>query len=71
MNRYGGSSLIRKRPLPGDRRRTIGISLLWGPRGRRFLMSEVLLYDGTMGFVPLNFDPKTLRFRAARCGSIV
>ncbi|KAJ1478448.1 hypothetical protein T484DRAFT_1817552, partial [Baffinella frigidus] len=23
-------------------------------------------YDGTLGFVPLNFDPKTLRFRQAR-----
>ena len=36
----------------------IGIGLLWGPSGGRFLMSEAPLYVGTIqtptGFVPLN-----------------
>ena len=34
----------KKRPPPKDPRRALGIVLLQGPRGRRFLMGEVPLY---------------------------
>ena len=34
----------KKTPPPLDRRKTIGVGLLQGPMGRRFLMSEVPLY---------------------------
>ena len=33
----------KKVPIAQDHRRALGIGLLLGPRGRRFLMSEVLL----------------------------
>ena len=36
----------KKPPPPWDRHRTLRIFLLQGPRGRRFLMSEVPLYGG-------------------------
>ena len=39
-----GTSLIRNRPPPSDPPRALGIGLLWGLRGGRFLMSEVSLY---------------------------
>jgi hypothetical protein len=42
---YRGTSLIRKRPCLRDDLRTLSIGFLRGPRGRRFLMSEVLLQD--------------------------
>ena len=42
--RHRSTSLIRKGPPPQDPPRTLGIGLLWGPRRRRFLMSEVPLY---------------------------
>ena len=38
---YRGTSLIRNPPPPWDHRRVLGIVLLLGPRGARFLMSEV------------------------------
>ena len=41
---YRDTSLIRKRPPSQDPPRTLGIGLRWGPRGVRFLMSEVTLY---------------------------
>jgi len=44
MYLYRGTSLIRNRLPPQDHRRAIGIGLLEGPMGRRFLMSEVPLY---------------------------
>ena len=37
-------SLIRNRPPPQDHRRALGIFLLKGLTGKRFLMSEVPLY---------------------------
>jgi len=40
---YKGTSLIRNRPLPDDHHRPLGTVLLQGPRGGRFLMSEVPL----------------------------
>ena len=40
---YRGTSLTKKRPPPWDHRRALGIGLLQGPRGLRFLMSEVSL----------------------------
>ena len=40
---YRGTSLIRKRPAPWDPPRTLGIALLQGLRGVRFLVSEVPL----------------------------
>ena len=43
---YGGTLLIRKCPPPQDHHRALGISLLQGPRGMRFLMREVPLYGG-------------------------
>ena len=42
--RYRGTSLMRTPPPSQDRRRALGIGLLYGPRERRFLMSEVPLY---------------------------
>ena len=43
--RYRGTSPIRKHPSPYDPPMTLGITvLLWGPKGLRFLKSEVLLY---------------------------
>ena len=47
---YRGTSLIRKRP---PSRAAVGIGPLKGPKGRHFLMSEVLLF---MGEVPLCMD---------------
>jgi len=44
FNPYRGTSLIRKRHPPWDRRRIIGIGLLVGPRRWCFLMSERPLY---------------------------
>ena len=41
--KYRGTSLIRKRPPPLDPHRALGMVLLWGPRRRWFLMSEVPL----------------------------
>ena len=38
-----GTSLIRKRPFLQEPSRTLGIGLWLGPRGWRFLMSEVPL----------------------------
>ena len=38
---YRGTSRIRNRTPPKDYLRTIGIGLLKGPRGERFLMREV------------------------------
>ena len=38
---YRGTSLIRNRPPPQDPPRTLGIGLRYGPRGVRFLVSEV------------------------------
>ena len=41
---HRGTSLIRNRPLPGQPySRTLGLGVLYmsGPRGARFLMSEV------------------------------
>ena len=40
-----GTSLIRNSPpTPEDHHRTLGIVLLWEPRGRLFLISEVPLH---------------------------
>ena len=36
----------QKRPPPQDPPRTLPIGLRWGPRGVRFLVSEVPLYSG-------------------------
>ena len=41
---YRGTSLMRNCPLPNDRRKALGIVLLWGPRRALFLMSEVPLH---------------------------
>jgi len=41
---YRGTSLIRKRPPPYDPPMTLGLDLRLGPRGVRFLVSEVPLY---------------------------
>ena len=40
---YRGTSLIKKRPPPEDPPRTLGTGLRKGPRGVRFLVSEVPL----------------------------
>ena len=40
---YRGTSLIRNSPPPQDPHTALGTSLLYGPRGRRFRMSEVPL----------------------------
>ena len=40
---YRGTSLVRNRTPPKGPHRALGIVLLQGPRGRRFLMSEVPL----------------------------
>ena len=40
---YWDTSLIRNSPPPQDHYRALGIVLLQGPRGARFLMSEVPL----------------------------
>ena len=40
---YSGTSLIRNRAPPRDHHRALGIALLWGPTGRRFLMDKVSL----------------------------
>ena len=42
---YRGTSPMRKRPPPSDPPRALGIGLRWGPRGVRFLVSEVLPED--------------------------
>ena len=44
MYAYEGTSPIRKRPPPKTLPRTLGIGLRQGPRGVRFLVSEVPLY---------------------------
>ena len=41
---YRATSLTRTSPPPQDHHRALGIALLYGPRGARFLMSEVPLY---------------------------
>ena len=41
---YRGTSLIRNRPPPREYHRALGIALLKGPKGKRFLVSEVSLY---------------------------
>ena len=46
---YRGTSLIRKRPPPEDFHRDPGIVLLQGPKGVRFLVSEVTLYPHYFG----------------------
>ena len=38
--KYRGTSLIRNRPLPEDHPKPLGIGLLQGPRGRRFLWAR-------------------------------
>ena len=43
MWRYRDTSLIRKHPPPQDYPRTLGIGVRQGPRGGRFLTSEVPL----------------------------
>ena len=47
--KYTGTSLIRNRTPPEGPNRALGIVLVLGPRGRRFLMGELPLYEG---FVP-------------------
>ena len=44
LGSYRGTSLIRKRTPPQGRHMSLGIVLVKGPRGWRFLMSEVPLY---------------------------
>jgi len=39
----------KKRTPPWDYHRALGTGLLQGPRGGRFLMSEVPLYEGGCG----------------------
>ena len=41
---YRGTPLIRKHPNPQEHHRAIGIGLMKGPTGRRFLRSELFLY---------------------------
>ena len=41
---YRGTSPIKKRPPPYDPFMTLGMGLQLGPRGERFLTSEVPLY---------------------------
>jgi len=48
--KYRGTSFIRKRPTPWDHHRALGVGLLQGPKGRRFLVSEVPLYLIIAGF---------------------
>ena len=43
---YRGTSLIRSRYSPQEQHRTLGIGLLQGPRGRRFLMKDFPRYGG-------------------------
>ena len=45
---YMGTSLIRNSPHPPPRT-TLGIGLLWGPRGGQFLISEVPMCGGLGG----------------------
>ena len=40
---YRGTSLIRKRTPPLEHNRSLDIVLLYGPTGKRFLISEVTL----------------------------
>ena len=54
--RCRGASLIRNRPPPKDPPRTLGTGLRYGPRGVRFLVSEVPLYQ-----------PKTYNLNPQRC----
>ena len=44
LGTYRGTSLIRNRPLPYDPPMTLGLGLLQGPRGGRFLMSQAPLH---------------------------
>ena len=46
---YRGTSLIRNLHPPQDHHRGLGIFLLQGPTGRRFLMSEVPVYRNSAG----------------------
>ena len=41
---------MRKRPPPPDSPRTLDIGLRWGPRGVRFLVSEVSLHSAPGNF---------------------
>ena len=41
---YRGTSLTSKRPTPEGNHMTLGMVVLWVPRGALFLMSEVPLY---------------------------
>ena len=43
LTAYRGTSLIRNSTPPQDHHRALGIVLLWGPRGRHFLMSKIPL----------------------------
>jgi len=52
-----GTSLIINSPPPQGHHRALGIILLQGPRGSRFLMSEVLLYAAG-GPMPVHFRAK-------------
>ena len=49
---YRGTSPIRKRPPSQDPPRTLGIGIRQGPKGLRFLVSEVPLHF-LVGEVPL------------------
>ena len=46
---HRGTSLIKNSPHPQGVHRALGIVLLKGPRGSRFLMSEVSLYPMEWG----------------------
>ena len=37
----GGGGVVKQQPPPKDHRMALGIFLLYGPRGGRFLISEV------------------------------
>jgi len=50
---YRGTSLIRNRRRPQDFHRDLDIVLLQGPKGARFLMSEVPLYRRVIRNAPV------------------
>ena len=57
---YRGTSLMRKRPPPKGHLRALGIAILQGPTGRRFLMGEVPL-------CVIVLSSRTLSARALSC----